>query len=161
MSVFLRSLGGAAALILVLAASVSAAAPDRFSDGGTIDFAFAECDGFDILAAGSFSIAEADFTNPDGTLREIQQFSWQYELTRSDTGAVVGEGSGRSVLLAPLDGLPDGTYVGVRLFERYVDGSTIAEVGRIVFDTEGEPIFIAGPHPFETTDVDRCTHVQP
>lgn len=144
---------------LVVAWSVSAGAPVRFSDSGTFEGTFAECQGFDILGAGSFEIDEADYTDRDGNLREIQRFSIEYTMSRSDTGEVVGTGWGRSVLLAPLDGFPDGTYVGVRALERFANGSWVVETGRIVFDTTGTPIFVAGPHPFETTGVDRCENV--
>jgi hypothetical protein len=161
MAVALRSLVAAGALILILAAPAAASGPERFRDGSDFEFTFAECASFDIVGTGWFELSDAVFTASDGTQRIIEQFHWEYTLTRSDLGTVVGTGGGRSVLLAPLDGTPASTYAGVRTDERYVDGSRVAEIGRIVFDTAGDPVFIAGPHPFETTGVDRCAHVQP
>ena len=146
--------------MLVFAASVNAAGPERSSDSGTIDgWVFAECDGFDIIANGWLAFDEAEYTNHDGTLRIIQRFKWEYTLSRSDLSEVIGTGGGTNVLLAPIDGTSASTYLGVRTIERYTDGSTVAEIGRIVFDTNGDPSFIAGPHPFETVGVDRCEHV--
>jgi len=158
----LRSLGAAVVMLLVVASTVSAGGPERYSGQETIDgWVFAECDGFDIVADGWFEIDEAVYTNHDGTLRIIQRFSWHYTLSRTDRETVVGTGGGTSVLLAALDGTNSGTYVGVRTTERYVDGSVVAEIGRVVFDTDGNAVFIAGPHPFETSGVDRCEHVAP
>jgi hypothetical protein len=160
-----RSLGNAvvlAALVATgLATSVLAGAPERESFADSFEFAFAECETFDIIGTGSFEIDATVFTNADGSQRLIERLKIAFTLSRSDTGAVVGEGWGNSILLAPLSGLPDGTYVGLRTFETYADGSSIVEVGRIVFDANGDPVFIAGPHPFETTGVDRCEHVDP
>jgi hypothetical protein len=162
MAAILRSLGAAAVLALVVTATVSAAGPERFSEDGTIDgWVFAECDGFDIIADGWFEIDEALYTNHDGTLRIVHRFSWDYTMWRSDNEAVIGTGGGHAVLLAPIDGTPAGTWVGARTIERYVDGSTVAEIGRIVWDAEGNVVFDAGSHPFSTIGVDRCEHVAP
>jgi hypothetical protein len=160
MAAILRSLGAAVVLTLVVTATVSAAGPERSSEDVTIDdWAFAECDGFDILAVGWISIKEAVFTNHDGSQRIVLQLRWDYTMRRSDNDTVVGTGGGSSVLLAPIDGTPASTWVGARIIERFVDGSTVSEIGRIVWDTEGNVVFDAGRHPFSTVGVDRCEHV--
>lgn len=160
MAAILRSLGAAVVLVLAATASVSAAGPERYSEDGTMDgWVFAECDGFDIVTTGWFELDEALYTNHDGTLRIIHRFSWDYTLWRTDLETVVGTGGGHAVLLAPIDGTPAGTWVGARTIERYADGSTVAEIGRIVWDTEGNVVFDAGMHPFGTVGVDRCEHV--
>jgi hypothetical protein len=162
MVTILRSLGAAVVLVLVVVSTASAGAPERHSERGTIDgWGFAECDGFDIIATGGFSIDEALFTNRDGSRRIVQQFKWDYTMWRTDNDTVVGTGGGSSVLLAPIDGTPAGTWVGVRVIERFVDGSTVSEIGRITWDTEGNVVFDAGRHPFSTIGVDRCEHVEP
>ena len=162
MAAILRSLGAAVVLVLVVVSTVSAGAPERHSERGTIDgWGFAECDGFDIIATGWFSIDEALFTNRDGSERIVQQFKWDYTMWRTDNDTVVGTGKGSSVLLAPIDGTPASTWVGVRIMERFVDGSTVSEVGRITWDTEGNVVFDAGRHPFSTIGVDRCEYVAP
>ena len=162
MTAILRSLGAAVVLVLVAVSTVSAAAPERFSERGTIDgWGFAECDGFDIIATGWFSSDEAVFTDRDGSERIVQQVKWDFTRWRTDNDTVVGTGNGSSVLLAPIDGTPAGTWVGVRVIERFVDGSTVSEVGRITWDTEGNVVFDAGRHPFSTIGVDRCEYVAP
>lgn len=160
MARFLRSFGIASVFAFVLATPVAGGAPERFSEDATFEFTFAECDGFDIVAAGSLSFHEAVFTNHDGTERIVHQFKIEYTMIRSDDATIVGTGRGNSVLLAPLDGTPASTWVGARAIERYVGGSTVVEIGRIVFDTAGDPVFVAGPHPFSTIGVDRCAYVQ-
>lgn len=158
---FLRSIAMGSVLAVLVSVPVLGVTPARSFYGGTFEFPFAECDGFEIIGSGWFAINEGVFASRDGSERIIQQFMLGYSMSRSDTGAIVGTGQGSSVLHAPLDGTSTSTWVGARAIERYAGGSSVVEIGRIVFDSEGDPVFVAGPHPFSTTGVDRCSYVQP
>ena len=154
---------GVVALLAVAigAAPAAAAPPEREHFEGEFEAVLNECDGFDIVATGSFSGHVSVFTADDGTMRIMQQFAFASEYTRSDTGAVVATAFGHEVLLAPLDGMLTSTYMGMRITETYADGTVLREIGRIDFDGDGNPIFLAGPHPFGTVGVDRCDYVVP
>lgn len=159
MSGLRRVVGLAIMMTAVFAAPVRAAAPEQSGFEFDFEWTFAECASFDVIAIGWLRVQDSVFTERDGSQRIVEQFAWQYTLTRSDDESVVGSGGGHSTLLAPLDGTQASTWVGVRTTERYLSGVTVREVGRIVFDEAGEPSFVAGSHPFGTVGVDRCALV--
>ena len=162
---FARSLGAALAFAALFAAALAVPAqagpPERDGFADSFEFVYADCGGFEIIAEGSLSGQEALFTDSEGNQRIILQFNIEYSMTRSDTGAWIGSGFGHSVLKAPIDGLLTSTWIGLRAKESYADGSVVYEVGRIMFDGQGDPVFVAGPHPFGTVGVDRCEFVDP
>lgn len=153
------SIGLAAVLVAASASAVGAGAPEQSSFGGTFeDVAFESCSGYDLLGSGEFSGLEAVFTDADGNQRIRLVFHVRITWTRSDTGAVIGSEFGRSVLFAPVDGTQQSTWVGLRGKADYTDGGFM-EVGRIVFDVNGDPTFVAGPHPIGTGASSRCDYV--
>jgi hypothetical protein len=157
MSGLRRVVGLAMLLAAVFAVPVRAAAPEQSAFETDFEAPFAACTSFEVIAIGWLRVQDMVFAERDGSQRIVEQFAWQYTLIRSDDGSVVGSGGGHSTLLAPLDGTQASTWVGVRTTERYLSGVTVREVGRIVFDEAGEPVFVAGPHPFGTSGVDRCS----
>lgn len=160
MGLKVRSIGLAATLVAGSVATVAATAPERnrFSDTFE-DVAFESCDGYDLLGTGEASGVEALFIDADGNERIRLVFSISITWTRSDTGEVVGTEFGHSVLLAPLDGTPQSTWVGIRAKGDFTSGDGFLEVGYIYFDTNGDPAFVAGPHPLETGEATRCDYV--
>ena len=146
--------------LLVLGVTPVAAAPVEHGVW-TLDaeFTWQECDGFDIIAAGTFWGVDNVFEDPSDDERIMQLVRFDLTLYNSETGEAIGSAVSRNVLLAPLDGLLTSTYVGMRIRESYAGGGSFVSIGRIEYNGAGEPIFVAGPHPFETDGVDRCALV--
>ena len=123
------------------------------------EFTWQECDGFDIIADATFWGVETHFIDENGNEREIIAIRMDADMYQSETGELIGTAIARNVLLAPIDGLLTSDYVGMRIRESYFGGGSYVSIGRIRFDGAGDPYFVAGPHPWELGEVDRCALV--
>ena len=107
----------------------------------------ANCGDFQIIADGAGNIRLTTFFDREGNpIRVAFHGRYRGTMTNSVTGAVLLDAP--SVANITFD-LVAGTQTNVGAFFNVTapgEGAILIEAGRIVFDGNGPPVFIAGPH---------------
>jgi hypothetical protein len=138
----------AVSLALVSAMTVSAAEPNTQAFHDENSGVVADCGGFLALADYEIDGRATTFFDNDGNPLRVQAHAvYNGTLTNSVTGLILRDPS-RLTLTASLQ---EGTTTQAGLaFAITVPGEGIAmlDVGRLVFDAEGNVIFEGGPHQF-------------
>jgi hypothetical protein len=136
--------------LFTLPLAVSAAPPliETFTNEGSFSFQGPCANAPDVTLVESFTekVRVTTFFDRDGTPVRVQiKVDYVGVVTNPVTGASVEDNAHQTLIQDLVEGTE--TYVGLG-FSATVPGVGVVfhDVGRVVFDTEGNPSFEAGPH---------------
>ncbi len=142
-----------AALALALAPAAAADAPTRVEESFARSIPkFVSCPGFTV--SGEFIVTRtvSTFYDQDGSrVRQVTHVHFTGTLTNATTGKVIPDEGNQIVTVDFTDGTTT-TAGRVRVVTYPGQGAILEQVGRVVRDSQGKTIFVAGQQDFQTRD---------
>ena len=147
-------LAAVAVALLTLPVAVSAAPPfvETFHDEGSFAFAGPCPNGVTLVGTFTEEVRVTTFFDKAGTpVRAQITVNFVGVVTNPETGESVENPSHQTIIVDLVEGTE--TQVGL-IFKATVPGEGVVfhDVGRVVFDAAGTPIFEAGPHDVLATE---------
>jgi len=141
-----------ALLTLPLTVSAAPALVETFTNEGSFTFAGSCPNGVTLKGTFTEDVRITTFFDKEGTPVRVQiKVNFVGVVTNPETGESVRDAAHHTIFLDLIDGTE--TVVGL-VFSVTVPGVGVVfhDVGRVVFDAEGTPIFEAGPHDVLNTE---------
>ena len=138
------------AILFAIAPSAAAMPPEITTDTfGAIDEVFAICTGFVVLSTYTVDFRFTEFFDRDGNPKTLKvHIIFDGTATNSVTLKTVRDHSSAIVTIDLANG--GFTVVGLGFVWTFPgEGLLFLNVGRIAFDSAGDIVFVAGPHPPE------------